>query len=46
MEEILSLKFDQHRDLRDQLINTGSAELVEVRRNVHPFRLRILTNST
>ena len=31
MAEILELKFDQHRDLRDQLVATGSAELVEVR---------------
>lgn len=30
MEEILSLKFDQHQDLRDQLLRTGDSELVEV----------------
>ncbi|KAH8100871.1 hypothetical protein BXZ70DRAFT_907037 [Cristinia sonorae] len=29
MEEIVALKFEQHRDLRDQLLDTGDDELVE-----------------
>lgn len=31
MEDTLALKFDQHADLREELLNTGDAELVEVR---------------
>lgn len=31
MEEALWHKFNQHRDLKAELLNTGDAELVEVR---------------
>ena len=34
MEEILELKFDQHSDLRNELLSTGNAELVEVRSQI------------
>ena len=30
MEETLRLKFDQHPDLREELLKTGNAELFEV----------------
>ena len=30
MEETLRLKFDQHPDLRKELLGTGDAELIEV----------------
>jgi predicted NAD-dependent protein-ADP-ribosyltransferase YbiA (DUF1768 family) len=30
MEETLRLKFNQHPDLRAELLNTGDADLVEV----------------
>jgi len=30
MEEMLGLKFNQHPDLREELLGTGDAELIEV----------------
>jgi hypothetical protein len=30
MEETLGLKFNQHPDLREELLGTGDAELIEV----------------
>lgn len=37
MDEVLWYKFDQHPDLKAQLLATKNAELVEVRLDYLPF---------
>lgn len=41
METVLKLKFTQHQDLKQMLLNTGDAELVEVCQYHHPSTCRV-----
>ena len=44
MDRAIYHKFKQHHDLREELLSTGDAELIEVRLWPHPY-VPTLTNS-